>query len=83
MLGPELGGAFVGVAGALPVRVTTLAKVVWDVVPEGDNPNAESAYGIDMSSAKMMMTRNGVMNKQRPSDLLLRCAHTCHGPSSS
>jgi hypothetical protein len=68
MLGPESGGAFVGVAGTLPSRLATFAKTDWNVVSERANPTVESVRRIDMSSAKMMR-RNARVNKWKPSDL--------------
>lgn len=67
--GPESGGAFVGVAGAPPLRLATFAKTAWNVVSERANPSAESACRTDMFSAKMVMRRNGRVNKRKPSDL--------------
>jgi hypothetical protein len=69
MPGPESGGAFVGVAGTLPLRLATFAKTAWNVVPERANPPVESARRIDISKAKMMMRRNARGNKWNPSDL--------------
>lgn len=43
---------------------------------------ATVAKAANMSSAKMMMRRNGIVNKRKPRGSPLRYAHTRHGASS-